>query len=238
MAGGQVAFKGDDYLQKNVEYWQQGYPAIWPDHNVFRFFGRVVKKDFPHLIGGKLLDFGCGQGAAVSYFHMNGMDARGVDICEPDIAAAKIRYPHLANRFSVCKPHPNDNPFYGFETKDLSIVTGLQAFYYFTDTDLAILLKKLHAAMKPGGVFYATMMGVESKEFFDNSTEDHDGLRRVNFTNDRLVVKDYCMSFVESEAHMKKKFDMFRPVHCGYYAAKYREDEGDGFHRTFVGVKD
>jgi SAM-dependent methyltransferase len=225
-----------DYLASNEVYWAKGYDAPWPDHNVFRFFGRIVRPDYPHLIGGKLIDFGCGQGSAVNYLHMNGMDAVGVDISSKDIAIAKIRYPHLADRFSVCASDPNKIAAYGFD-KGVSIVTALQSLYYFNDDDFAVGIRKLYDSLVPGGLFYATMMGEQSREFFDNSTADNGGLRRVEFKNKRINVEGYYMSFIKDEEHLRHKFSMFEPRHIGFYAAKFRNDEGDGFHYTFCGTK-
>lgn len=31
---------------------------------------------------------------------------------------------------------------------------------------------------------------------------------------------------------------MFKPVHIGYYSAKFRNDEGDSHHYVFTGVKE
>lgn len=90
------------YLLENKEYWEKGYEAPNVDHNAFRFFGRILKPEFnlPRDYE-KMLDFGCGQGAAVNYLHMNGFDAQGVDISEKDIAIAKARFPHINSKFSV-----------------------------------------------------------------------------------------------------------------------------------------
>jgi len=226
------------YFDKNKIYWEQGYPAENVDAPVFRgLWGRIIKPDFPDLIGGKLLDFGCGQGANTAFMSKKGFNVHGVDISETDITAARKNFPELASNFSICKPRPQDNNFYGFKD-DISVVMGIQSFYYFTDTDLSVLLKKLYDAMKPGALFYATMMGEQSKEFFVNSIPAEDGLRIVNFKNDRLNVKDYCMSFIKDKEHLKKTFSMFKPLHMGFYTAKFREDEGDGMHYTFCGVKE
>ena len=226
------------YFEKNKTYWEQGYPAENVDHPVYRgLWGRIIKPDFPHLVGGKLVDFGCGQGANTHFMHTRGFDVRGVDISETDISAAKKKYPEIADKFSICKLRPQDNAFYGFDG-DVSVVMGIQAFYYFTDSDLKVLVDKLYASMKKGGLFYATMMGEESKEFFDNSAAAEDGLRIVNFKNTRLDVKDYCMSFVKDEADLKRKFSQFKPLHIGYYTAKFRSDEGNGMHWTFCGIKE
>ena len=87
-------------------------------------------------------------------------------------------------------------------------------------------------------MFFATMMGTKSSEFFDNSREAEGGLRVVNFNSGRLDVQEYYMFFVENEDDLKDRFKLFRPVYIGYYGAKLRCDEGDGFHYTFCGVKE
>lgn len=225
-----------DYLDSNKTYWSKGYDAPWPDHNIFRFFGRILRPEFPHLIGGKLVDFGCGQGAGVDYFAKNGMNTIGVDISETDINIAKARYPHIADKFVICDPNPKNVDHYGFE-KDVAVVAAIQSLYYFNDTDFAVCIQKLYDSMIEGGLFYATMMGTRSKEFYDNSVPAEDGLRRVDFKNSRLDVEGYYMSFIENEDHLREKFSLFEPIHVGFYAAKFRSDEGDGFHYTFCGVK-
>jgi SAM-dependent methyltransferase len=227
----------NNYLDYNKAYWEKGYNAVNVDHPVFRFYGRILRPEFG--LGAnweRLVDFGCGQGAAVNFFHAVGFQARGVDISETDIAVAKIRYPHIAQNFSICAPDPKKNEYYGF-AEDIAVITAIQSLYYFSDSDFQACMDVLYRSMRPGGVFFATMMGENSREFLDNSTEFRDGLRVVNFRNDRLEVKNYYMSFIKDEDHLKRKFDMFKPVHIGYYAAKFRSDEGDGFHFTFCGVK-
>lgn len=82
------------------------------------------------------------------------------------------------------------------------------------------------------------MMGQQSKEFYENSTSTEDEwLRKVDFENKRVHVKNYSMFFIKNEEDLISKFRMFKPIHVGYYAAKFRDDEGDGFHYTFCGVK-
>lgn len=227
-----------DYFKMNKAYWEKGYNAVNVDHMVFRFYGRILKPDFG--ITGQyepLLDFGCGQGAAVNFFAKQGFNARGVDISETDIGVAKIRYPHIADSFIVCDPDPRNNECYGFG-EDIAVVTAIQSLYYFTDTDFNLCIEKIYAAMRPGAVIFATMMGEKSRMFFENSEEVGDGLRMVNFKNERIQINNYCISFIKDEAHLERKFKMFKPVHMGYYAAKYRTGEGDSFHYTFCGVKE
>ena len=92
--------------------------------------------------------------------------------------------------------------------------------------------------MNKGGIFYATMMGEKSQEYFKDSEEYKDGLRSIRFKNDRLDIKNYYMFFTKDEDDLKQKFKMFKPLHIGHYAAKFRSDEGDAFHYTFCGIKE
>lgn len=228
------------YLDGNRQYWERGYSAPNVDHNVFRFYGRILKHDFPGLLAKenkRLVDFGCGEGSAVNYFVSRGFNAVGCDISRKDIGTARARFPDIAERFQMIAPDPRHVEYYGFAS-GVDVVTAFQSLYYFNRTDLALALDKLHASMNEGGVFFATMMGACSDEFFGNSEPAEDGLRVVNFSSARLDVADYAMLFIEDEADLKETFRMFRPLHVGYYSARFREDEGDGFHYTFCGVKD
>ena len=91
--------------------------------------------------------------------------------------------------------------------------------------------------MKKGAIIYATMMGTKSHRFYDNSTDYKEGLRKVDFVTIRLQIKDYFVNLTENEEHLLKIFEMFKKVHIGYYDDKYREDEGNVFHYTFIGKK-
>lgn len=232
--------ESEDYLKDNRVYWERGYEAPNVDHHTFRFLGRILRPEFGLPRNDeKLLDFGCGQGAAVNFFRANGFDAEGVDISRTDIAVAKSRYPRINSHFSLCHESPKlQENGYG-SAKKYSVITAFQSLYYFSKNDFDALMNRLYEQLLPGGVFFATMMGVQSKEFFDNSTPTKDEwLRKVDFTNERLTVENYFMFFTDSEDDLVSKFSMFRPVHTGYYSAKFRNDEGDGFHFTFCGVKD
>lgn len=226
------------YQNGNKNYWEKGYDAPNVDHHMFRFFGRILRPQFDlpknHE---KLLDFGCGQGAAVNFFHINGFNAQGVDISEKDISTGKIRFPHIKNKFSLCDIDPKVQVNYGTESV-YDVITAFQALYYFSKSDFEVVIQKIYDQLAPGGVFFATMMGVQSKEFYDNSHPTNDEwLRKVEFSNSRVNVEDYYMFFVESESDLINKFKMFKPIHVGYYSTKLRSDEGDGFHYTFCGVK-
>lgn len=228
----------NNYIEMNKTYWEKGYAAPNVDHNAFRFAGRVLKPDFglPRYHE-RLLDFGCGQGSAAAYFSSIGFAAHGVDFSDTDISAAKAHYPDLVDQFFICDGKPSNNSAYGDGGK-YRVITAIQSLYYFTQEDFHEALEMLYGQLDEGGIFYATMMGKQSKQFFENSVATEDPwLRVVNFSDSRHSVSSHCMFFVDSEDDLKAKFNLFRPLHVGYYAAKYRSDEGDGFHYTFVGQK-
>lgn len=225
-----------DYLQKNYEYWQKGYFAENVESFVFRPYGRIFKSQF-NIDGSKnekLLDFGCGQGAALKFFNSKGFDVYGVDISIPDIEVCKKRIPDIEQHFSVINPVPSENDvFYG---GDYDIIIAIQSLYYYNDKDLEARLISLYKQLKPGGYIYATMMGTKCW-FYDYSIDAGEGLRKVEITTERLSIRDYYVNFIDSKEELINKFHMFNKVHAGYYDDFYREDEGSNFHWTFIGQK-
>ena len=229
--------KQNDYLQKNYEYWQQGYEAENVESSVFRVYGRVFKSQFD--IDGskheKLLDFGCGSGATLCFFKSKGFDVYGVDISEPDIQRCKQRMPDIADHFITIDPKPNETDvFFGGR---YDIVTAVQSLYYLSNADLRKRLLSLFNQMEEGALIYATMMGIKCDFFYSNSVEYEDGLRKVEFSTKRLQIKDYFVNFTTDENDLLLKFNMFKKIHIGYYADRFREDEGTSFHYTFIGQK-
>jgi SAM-dependent methyltransferase len=225
------------YLQDNAAYWSTGYEAENVDHPVFRFYGRILVPDFGLDGAGheRVLDFGCGQGAAVEFFARKGFDAYGVDIAEIDLERARDRYPAIADSFARIDPKPKpDDVFFG---GDFDVILSVQTLYYLSEDDLDVRLASLYDQLAPGGVFYATMIGTRSY-FYEHSKPADGGLREIEFETPRLQVSQYFVNFTESEEQLKQRFRMFRPVHVGFYSQKFRSDEGAQFHYTFVGVKE
>jgi len=223
------------YLAANKAHYEKGYFAPMVDHYVFRFHGRILRPDFQHLDGSRLIDFGCGQGAAVNFFIERGYDAVGVDISEFDISAAKERYPEHAGRFLTIDPDPAASAHFGFSA-NVGIVTAFQSLYFLNDGDMDVAIDRLHAAMKPGGVFFATMI-LPSGQYWEKSVPTSGGMRAVNFSSQRLTVENMSVNFTMDEAHMVQRFARFEPVHIGHYSANFRSDEGGTSHLTFCGVR-
>jgi len=226
----------ESYLQSNDEYWEKGYPAENVESFVFRPYGRILKYEFglDGSKGERLLDFGCGQGAALRFFKSRGFDVYGVDISEADINKCKNDMPDINKHFCVVDPRPKtDDSFFG---GDFDVVVAIQALYYFSDEDMEIRMKSLYDMMKPGGIIYASMIG-PGHYLYDHSTEWQNGLRKVEVDLPRIKVQDYYINFTHSEEQLIERFRWWEKKHVGFYDARFREDEGASFHYTFVGKK-
>lgn len=228
-----------NYLELNESYWSKGYNAPNVESYVFRLWGRILKDFFPDAAkdGATLLDFGCGQGAAVNFFRQVGLNAHGVDGSAHDISVAKQRYPYARHAFTRTEVNPRDIESYGPYTQ-YDVITGFQSLYYFSKQDFNILIERLERQLKPGGIFYATMMGKASSEFYGSSIETDDPwLRRIDFKNQRLDVSAYHIFFVDGPKDIAERFSMFDVLHTGFYSDKVRSDEPEVIHFTFCGRK-
>jgi len=227
-----------DYHFGNVEYWNRegGYEAPNVESWVFRWYGRILRDELgiSGRKGEKLLEFGCGAGAALNFFHRQGFEAYGVDISEGDIARAKQRTLEARDRIRVIPPEPSENADY-FGVK-FDVVVGIQAFYYFNNTDFRKMITGIYRQMKPGGIIYATMIGTRA-QYYERSTDAGDGLRNVNTGNDRRKLKNYFCQFTESEEDLIRKFSLFTPIRVGHYEFVWQEEEGREYHYTFTGRK-
>jgi len=103
---------------------------------------------------------------------------------------------------------------------------------------MKIRLESLYNQMKKGAFIYATMIGEKAAWHFKNAIYQGDGLWKVNISSNRIKVKDYFENFTRDEEDLLKKLSMFKKVHTGYYSFRYREDEGDEFFYTFIGMKE
>jgi cyclopropane fatty-acyl-phospholipid synthase-like methyltransferase len=217
------------YLDETVSYWSRGYDAENVDAPAFRFYGRILKPFGPRE--GKLLDFGCGAGAALRFFLAKGYDAYGVDISDVDLATARTRDPEHTDRYLRIDSTPSaDDVFFG---GDFDIVMSVQVLYLMGAEDMQTRLESLHAQLKPDGIFYATMMGTQSWWHGVSEPFEH-GTRRVVLPESHGGGA-MAVLFTESEEQLLERFSMFEPLHVGFYSERFRADEGPGFHYTFVG---
>lgn len=227
-----------DHINDSIKkYWSKGYTAPNLESHIFRLCGRILKPEFNlPARNERLVDFGCGQGAAVNYFNTIGFNARGCDISQVDIDVAKLRYPHLSDKFSVVSQNPWDNQVYGWED-NVSVVAAVQSLYYLQRDYFTHVIEKFYASMPQGGLIYATLMGEDHTFFQHSQPTQRDWLRQVNFSNGRLSLEDYFLFFVSDEDDLKNKFSMFEPVHIGHYAMQLQDNDTNNWHWTFLGIK-
>ncbi len=226
----------DNYLKNVKEYWSSGYPSENIESHIFRFYGNVLRDHFGVSGSGheKLLDFGCGQGAAINFFSSKGFNAFGVDASKSNIDHCKNRYPDLAENFHLVphEPEITDCWFGG----NFKIITAIQVLYYYNPEDISRRLHNLYEQMDSGGILYVSMMGTKCW-FYDHAKRLDDGMYRVDLSCSRFTLSDYRITFVHSEEELISLCKPFTPVHIGEYSAKYLSDEGLSFHYTFIGRK-
>ena len=149
-----------DYLQTNSRYWDGRYQASNVESFIFRFYGRILKFDYG-IDGSKherILDFGCGEGGALSYFDKLGFDCFGVDIARNDVKAAQAHMPHIASQFKVIDPKPDENQMF-FEGIKFDVVISIQTLDFLSNSDFEKAIRCLYNNMKPGAKLYASMNG-------------------------------------------------------------------------------
>ena len=229
------------YLDKNNKYWERGYKG-YPNENIesfiFRPYGRILDENFQP--GGalrskkRMLDFGCGSGQPLCFFKDKGFDVFGVDISQKNIDRCKERMPGIQEQFSLINPSPSKSQL--FFKGNFGLITAIQSLYYFSDLDLQIILQCLYDQMVDGGIIYATMIGSKSWHY-KKSSKYNDGLSLFSAETRTGKIDEHYLNFTKSENDLKKKFNIFEPLHTGFHSERYRDEEGADFHYTFVGVK-
>jgi len=225
-----------DYLAKNAEYWGGKYQAPNVESFIFRFYGRILRFDYG-IDGSKherILDFGCGQGGALHYFHKLGFDCFGVDIAKNDIEVARALMPQIAKQFKVIDPRPDANLVF-FEGVGFDVVISIQTLDFLSNSDFEKAIQCIYRNMKPGAKIYASMNGWDMY-YRQHAEPAGDGLWHVKFKTDR-VDYDLFLNFVRSKDEMREKFKLFKPVYLDHYDSSFRQ-EGSEFRYTFFGIKE
>ena len=230
------------YLDSNENYFAHqyaaGYGVVYPESHVVRLYHAVLKNRFgpDRREPAALLDFGCGSGAHALFFQMHGFDVHGVDIDSRAIERCREKMPDQAAKFRTIGPKPDGRPYFD---ASFDVVFSNQALYYLDRDDLDLALEVLHRQLKPGGIFFATMMSSQH-DYFGLSTPRDLGLRRVERPTalSNTAPASFEINFMESEEQLVNTFRLFKRLHVGYYDAVIREDLGNSHHYIFVGTRD
>ena len=153
-----------DFIGANSQYWNKGYHSPNVDSYVFRFYGRILRDDFNMPNPDKntsLLDFGCGQGAAVNYFNELGFTAFGCDNNINDIKVAKEYFPKSSQNFHTIPSDTTEiislSDSIGVTDK-FDVITSFQTLYYLPKAQFEHFTQLAYDSLKKGGIFFATMI--------------------------------------------------------------------------------
>ena len=220
------------YLENSKTYetkYDDGYGLQFPDGHVIRFYQRVLKHEF-NINKGKILDYGCGTGTHLKFFQKCGFTPYGVDIVPKAIAQTKLLLPEFKENFHTIPFIPNLKDYFS-ETFD--IIFTNQVLYYFNDKDIQKLCDQFLDLLKPGGIFFATMMAPTCgyHKFIESTNGD---LRKVVLKG-RLNETSY-INFKTREGVLEI-FKNFKKIHLGFYGMTIIEEEGASDHYIFIGTK-
>lgn len=225
-----------NYLNKNSKYWEKGYHAPNVESFVFRFYGRILVNDF-NITGKKkerILDFGCGQGGNLNFFHKLGFDVYGVDIAKKDIHIAKKVIKLKKNNFKIIDTKPNKNLIF-FKNKKFDVAISIQTLDFLSNSDFDQAINCIYNNMKKGAVIYVTM-NAWCHYYRKKGNYAGDGLWSIKFNNGR-VKYDLMLNFIKNKNEMKRKMKLFKPIFIDSYDIQARH-EGSEKRYAFVGVKE
>ena len=210
--------------------YEHGYGLNYPDGHIIRINEHVLKYELG-LTGGKILDFGCGIGQHVEYFAKNGYVPYGCDVSESAIKQCKARIPKHSENFYVNESVPNLKDYFN---EEFDVIFSNQVLYYLTDNDINNLVLQFYNMLKPGGIFFATMIAPENYMF--KHIEPTEGELSKVVLKGR--VNDTTYVNFKTKEEMLKMFDIFKKIQVGLYSQIIREQEGQTDHFIFIGKKE
>lgn len=218
----------DEYEKK----YQEGYGIMYPESHIIRIYEHFLKYalGIDGKNGGKVFDFGCGNGTHALYLQSKGFEVYGVDVSAAAIEIAKERLPSCADNFKLITPDQDiDNLF---NTK-FDMILSNQSLYYLSKSSLQKTVLQMHTMLNNAGVVVFTMMTTKDYSYSYAEKDDDDGLQKVSFTG-RLNETTY-INFTKNEEDLLEKFKLFKPVFVGSYDILLAE--GPTLHYYFVGKK-
>jgi len=217
--------------------YDEGYGLEYPDGHVIRFYQRVLKYEF-NISKGNILDFGCGTGTHLKFFQRHGFTPFGVDIIAEAIEKTKLLLPEFKDNFHVTPYMPNLKDYF---SESFDIIFSNQTLYYFNDRDIKNICGQFLDLLKPGGIFFATMVSPLSGYY--KIVESTSGDMSKVVLNGRLNETTF-LNFKTSE-EVLDVFKDFKRTHFGSYDFVLTEDPvsidisyGRGHHYMFVGRKE
>ena len=210
------------------------YPADW----IVRFHNMYLKKNLPT---GRVLDYGCGTGNNSVFFLENGYDVYGTEVPENALELIKknleFRHlnPKLIQNFSIIPP---DNIKLPFKDNFFDFVLCNQVFCYLSSEEqIKKVCKELSRVLRPGGIVFFTIYGLENYYFKYYAREIYPGgVYKIVIDNPkhRLYGLEERVYVVRDEKHLKDLFSEFEWVSTGHFSEGML-DMPSNFHWIFIG---
>ena len=214
------------------QLYQNGYGAVFPESHVIRVHRHILDWELDAKPG-PFLDFGCGIGTHACYFARHGYTPFGCDTSSKAIEQAKQLLPEHAANFHVTHVIPKlETLFAGVE---FNLCLANQVLYFLSDTAIRNIVQQIHALLRPGGVFLATMMSYSC--WYNRLIVAKEGdFHRVEFNDVPRQQPPVLINF-KSRDELFELFAPFKKLHLGSYSNHVREEEGPTDHWLFVGVR-
>jgi SAM-dependent methyltransferase len=138
-----------DYARKQI-YCPSGL-VRWSHGSRFELARALVQA----RAGGRLLDYGCGDGTFVAMVHASFTDAMGVDVDPRQLAACEARLGHLPGvRFAVTPPASSRLPASGsrLPAGAWDVVTCMEVLEHCLEDERRRVIDQLRRLVSPSGV--------------------------------------------------------------------------------------
>lgn len=226
----------DQDVEMYEKKYQAGYGVQYPEGHIIRFYERVLRYELG-MHGGRILDFGCGNGIHSKYFAEKGFETYGVDVSRTVIEEIKNEGKLKSENYHLITPGQNLMEL--FEKDFFDVILANQSLYYLDNESLRRCVDELYALTKDNGVCFCTMMS-EKNAYYSLVTENYaNGFSHVVL--DGRLKEETNVNFTTSVEQLKQRFSPYVPLHIGQYEPfSYLDctnEDGCSHHYMFIGAK-
>lgn len=127
----------------------------------------------------QVLEIGCGNGRDAIAILRNTSNYTGIDTSENMIGIAKAKVPHGTFLVADAADFEYVGPY--------DLVFAFALFRHLSIEEITVVMKKVAASLKPGGIFYLSSMLDEAYQKTERS--DTYGTREMYLYNPRIILK-------------------------------------------------
>lgn len=211
----------------------------WPADWVLRFHNMFLRERLPERAD--ILDFGCGSGNNSVPFLKMGHVVRGIDVAPAcrDLVRKNLDFHSLPSDFfqlQIVEPPIVEMPY---DNEAFDFVLSNQVHYYSqTEGELHDVNLEILRVLKPGGIFFVTMMGPKNYYIKNWTRSVEAGIHsvRIDAADHRLAGVHEEILLCRDEEHLRDLFREFELVTTGYFDQSMF-DLSSNFHYILVGRK-